>query len=256
MKKLVAVLFLALLAAADPILTEIMYNPRSSEPSWEWVELYNASAAPLNLAGYILDDRGGADLGAANIAGGIIPAGGVAVLYNSAVSGPSFAAAWGAGVIVVGVKSWPTLNNGGDTIGLWSRIGSYLNDRPAFSAAVFSLAYDDSTPWPVDDGAASVYLKSVSLDPTDPANWALSMDGVAGAFQSAALGGNSGADIGSPGFVVGMGGAGAGPAATAGAGGSGEPVPEPGTLALLGAAWAAWAAHRGRRRRHRASKDQ
>jgi len=229
---------------ADPVPTELHYNPSSPEPAWEWIEIHNAGADPLDLAGFVLDDGAGSDLGAANVAGAVVPPGEVAVLYNASLAEASFASAWGAGLRLVAVSSWPSLNNGGDTIGLWPSLGAYAGDRPSNANALFSLTYDDSDPWPADDGAASIALKDAALAFGDGASWVLSVAGVSGGLLSTM------GDVGSPGFVEGRESPleSGGPGATSGAG-AGEPVPEPGTLALLGGAYAVAAVVARRRRR-------
>jgi len=211
---------------ADPVPTELHYNPSSPEPAWEWIEIHNAGADPLDLAGFVLDDGAGSELGAAKLAEA------------------SFASAWGAGLRLVAVSSWPSLNNGGDTIGLWPSLGAYAGDRPSNANALFSLTYDDSDPWPADDGAASIALKDAALAFGDGASWVLSVAGVSGGLLSTM------GDVGSPGFVEGRESPleSGGPGATSGAG-AGEPVPEPGTLALLGGAYAVAAVVARRRRR-------
>ena len=88
-------------------ITEIMYNPASSEDNWEWVEIYNAGPVNLNLAGYVFDDNNGTAHGSANIAAGTLNVGTSAILYNADdVSSVNFEAAWGPGINLIAVTNW------------------------------------------------------------------------------------------------------------------------------------------------------
>jgi hypothetical protein len=44
---------------ADVVITEVMYNPSGPEPKSEWLELWNATSAPLSLDGLTLVDGSG-----------------------------------------------------------------------------------------------------------------------------------------------------------------------------------------------------
>ncbi|MEM9840529.1 MAG: cadherin-like domain-containing protein [Pseudomonadota bacterium] len=191
------------------VFSEIMFNPASSEDDWEWVEISNTGSVNVDLSGYVLDDGNNVRLSTSNIASGTVVAGGPAVLYNADdVTEAEFRAAWSLSddVTLIAVSDWSglALNNGGDTVSLWLDFDSYAaDDASAPASAVTSVTYDDSGDWPSDDGAASIYLTDLSANPNDGANWALSTVGdetPAGTARSAvAEGGNSGADIGSPG---------------------------------------------------------
>lgn len=190
---------------AELIITEIMYNPSSAEDDWEWVEIYNAGMATIDLTGYVIDDINTVAHTSANIAGGSIAARESAVLFNvDDVSESDYTSAWGT-VNLIPVTNWNALalNNSGDTIGLWSSFASYSGDNTTHANTIESVAYDDSGPWPTDDGFASIYLTNLAADNNDGANWALSAVDVATplfeGYQSAAAGGNSGNDVGSPG---------------------------------------------------------
>lgn len=66
------------------VISELLPNPRGLEPAQEWVELYNASAAPVALGGWTLDD--GDDRVGVNVLPDVtLPAGAFAV-----VVGPRF----------------------------------------------------------------------------------------------------------------------------------------------------------------------
>ncbi len=203
----VAVVATSLLLAAGPahaglIFTEVMYNPDSSEPGWEWLEVYNPDASAVNLAGAVFDDTAGTALGASNIASGSVPAHQTAILYNAdLLLGTDFESAWGSPINVIGVTSWPALNQGGDQIGLWTSLANYGSRD--FANAEIDLTYDNfANGWPDDDTFASIYLVGGPLNVGS--NWALSVSGVNSAYTSSASGGNSGLDVGSPGTIQGV----------------------------------------------------
>ncbi|MDX5319940.1 MAG: lamin tail domain-containing protein, partial [Bacteroidota bacterium] len=189
-------------------ITEIMYNPSSAEDNWEYVELYNAGANPVDLSGYVLDDGNTWYLNAPNISSGIIPAKGTVVLFNDDdIDAADFQAAWGNQITLVAVSNWERLglNNSGDDIALWSSFAAYAADTASmnitFTNAVSHVAFDDDgIIWPLDDGAGSIRLKDLNADISVGSNWALSVatDGVS--MMSGNAGGNSGADVGSPGI--------------------------------------------------------
>ncbi|MEO0527751.1 MAG: choice-of-anchor I family protein, partial [Bacteroidota bacterium] len=124
-----------------------------------------------------------------------------AVLYNADdVSETDFIAAWGLGMNLIAVGNWQalSLNNGGDTIGLWESFASYEGDNESQINAIISVAYPN-----IDDGSGSIFL----TDLTDGDSFALSTDGLASpaggpAYISRMMGGNSGSDIGSPGGFI------------------------------------------------------
>ena len=196
------------------LISEIMYNPDSSEPGWEWIEVVNNTGAAINFGAnnYFLDDVAGAALGAANITSGSIPQGGVAVLYDAARSPAQFTGAWGAGLNAIAVSSWPALNNDEDTVGIWDNASDYNTDRSNmnFANATASVPYaDDGVIWPQDDGNGSIYLTDLSADETDGTNWLLSFPGDGISFNASAVNGtviqHNGGDIGSPGTPPGGG---------------------------------------------------
>ncbi len=186
----------------DLVISEIMFNPASAEDDWEWVELFNNGENSVDLTGFVLDDNNGADIGdEPNIAGGVVPGGGTAILYNADdVSAADFEAAWGTGINLVPVTNWSALalNNGGDTVGLWESYADYVDDNTSQNNALISVTYGD-----LDDGNGSIFLTDLG----DQNSFALSTDGAdspagGAAYTSAAQGGNSGADVGSPGGTL------------------------------------------------------
>ncbi len=157
------------------------------------------------MAGFVLDDSSTSAHTEANVNGGLIPAGGTAILYNGdAVSDTDFRAAWGDALNLVAVTGWSrlSLNNSGDSVGLWRNFADYSGDHIIHARAVVSLTFDDGGEWPRTNGSASIYLRDLTLDPQNGAHWALSLEDAdtptGAAYRSAAAGGNSGNDIGSP----------------------------------------------------------
>tara|TARA_A100000171_G_scaffold52985_1_gene75012 strand:+ start:8091 stop:12812 length:4722 start_codon:yes stop_codon:yes gene_type:complete len=192
-------------ASSQLVISEIMYNPNSDEDDWEYLEVYNTGGTAIDLAGYVVDDNNGVAQGAANIAAGTIAAGTSAILYNADdISAADFTAAWGT-VNLIAVTNWSamSLNNSGDTVGIWEDFASYSGDNVTQANVLDNVAFDDSTPWPVDNNAASIYLSDLTADNDDGANWTLSTDGGATplfeGYTSLATNGNSGGDVGSPG---------------------------------------------------------
>ncbi|KIT14752.1 ExeM/NucH family extracellular endonuclease [Jannaschia aquimarina] len=190
------------------VLSEIMYNPGSSEPDWEWVEVTNVSSDAIDLAGYVIDDGNATRVSQANIASGTIAAGASAVLYNGDdLTEADFRAAWNLAddVTLIAVSEWNdlALNNSGDRITVWADFETYTADFETRSQTVIDVTYDDSGDWPTDDGSASIYLTDLSADANDGTNWARSTEGgatPAGTGRaSLAEGGNAGGDVGSPG---------------------------------------------------------
>ncbi|TWT87124.1 hypothetical protein Mal64_26590 [Pseudobythopirellula maris] len=197
----------AAVAQASIVISEVMYDPASPEDNWEWVELYNSGPAAVDLAGSVIDDNNGTAHGSANIAAGLIPVSGFAVLYNADdISASDFTAAWGAGINLVAVTHWSAmgLNNGGDTIGLWGSFADYSGDHAAHANTILSVAYPD-----LASSGPSVAL----TDLADQGSFAVSQSGVDGAYVSTLDAGNVGDDVGSPGV---------GPATAA--------IPEPSSL--------------------------
>ena len=200
-------------AGAPPpslVISEIMYNPASAENDWEWVEVYNPGSSTVDLTGFVIDDINSLPVSAPNIASGSIAAGGTAVLYNADdLSVADFEGGWGTGINLVAVTDWNamSLNNGGDTVSLWESFADHFGDHDTHANALVTVAYDDSGSWPSDNNAGSIYLTNLGSDANQGGNWALSTVGAttpAGgeAYQSAATGGNSGNDIGSPGGTL------------------------------------------------------
>ncbi|NRB65135.1 MAG: ExeM/NucH family extracellular endonuclease, partial [Saprospiraceae bacterium] len=191
------------------LITEVMYNPRSSEDDWEWVEVYNSGILPISVDGYVLDDGNSSYHSTANVGAGIVGPGQTAVLYNADdLDADDFVSAWGARINLIPVTGWSrlSLNNSGDILALWSSFSDYDGDEGARNNAIAIVDFDDSAPWPIDDGSSSIYLTDLTaIDPYDGSNWSLSAVGAAtpaggAAYMSRAEStSNGGEDIGSPG---------------------------------------------------------
>ncbi|MCT7989543.1 DUF4347 domain-containing protein [Laspinema olomoucense] len=194
-----------------PVITEIMYHPRSAEPDWEWVEIYNPTDQTLNLKGFVFA-KANADptLPPANIAEGTIAPGKTGILFNANLLAESFKIAWDTGDIpLIPVSNWSALGNTSDRIGLWPSLSSY---RQGFTTAIDEVAYNTTGLTP--SVGASLYLNPLTYNQEDLTkvndignNWLISAIGtptaptpvVAKAYESTLDRNNSGLDIGSPG---------------------------------------------------------
>ncbi|MCW5755609.1 MAG: lamin tail domain-containing protein [Phycisphaeraceae bacterium] len=189
-------------SAQDIRITEIMYNPASNpDNNWEYVEIFNAGGSSVDLTGWVLDDIGGAPVTAANIPGGVVPAGTTAVLYNSILTLAEVQAAWGTGINFIPVNNWQALNNSGvEQFGLWSSITSHAGRD--FSTAVVQVTYnaDGQDGWPLDDGIASIYMPNPYADGNVGTNWQRSTVGIEGAYASNPAGTGPDVNVGSPGI--------------------------------------------------------
>lgn len=236
-----AVFYGLVMCSASPVLaqleiTEIMFDP-NDEGAWEWVEVRNTSGSAIDLNGYYadrLDDPDISNSASPNIQNSvatntIIPAGGVAVLYDGFLGAANpathndqfFRNAWSlsGSVPLVSVGSFPPLTNTGTSIGFWSSRANYDTDlidpnlgggactNPgaagntcevgSFNNAEFSIDY--RTGFPGGDGMSSIRWDGSGSN-QDGANWLLSQDGVAGAVTSTQVL-TPGTDIGNPGLV-------------------------------------------------------
>ena len=187
------------------IITEITYNPDSDESSpndVEWIEIYNAGNAAVNIGGWFLEDEDGAT--GVIPPGSILDAGEAAVLIPHDQSIAGFQLAWGGRFAVYPLYAWGT----GGMKGL-SNSPSAVNEVLTLGTADGDIEdevnYDDGGDWPGDspDGP-SIQLLAGSLSAianNDGRNWVRSVDGVDGAYTNTVGADFNGVDIGSPGFV-------------------------------------------------------
>ncbi|TWT89867.1 hypothetical protein Mal64_02490 [Pseudobythopirellula maris] len=257
-------ILLATTAHAQLIVTEIMADPgtntSSSDPAWEWIELWNNTdnAIDFSATPYVIDDDDAdadndfnsstyAQLSQPNLNVGVIPAGGIAVLYNQFELDDTydgdyqFEDAWGtqnsqgqpityipftindnpsAGSGPVDYNFlFPGLSNSDDQVGLWSSYSAYSSETPLNGPG--SLADDFTT----NNTVSGVYYgdppttRSVQWrgvgDFKDFNNWVRSEPDVAGAVVTNVIaeegeGVLNGTDFGSPGITHGTGAAPAG----------------------------------------------
>ncbi|MEM7312219.1 MAG: lamin tail domain-containing protein, partial [Planctomycetota bacterium] len=207
-------------ATAQLRITEVMFDSESAEPRWEWFEVQNTGATAIDLNGGYARDMSGDDLVAPNIdntltANTVIPAGGIGVIFNSGSNDHTiFRQAWGLGpnVPLIGIPSgWSSLNNSGDSFGIWANTTAYTADLGdgdmdgdlevvQFNNALTSIDYNG---FPDGGAGVSTYWKGTG-DITDAAEWATSMTGVDGAYQSSLVTTmnniNSTDDAGNPGI--------------------------------------------------------
>ena len=157
-------------AQGDVVITELMYNPDGPtlgpDSLYEWVEICNLTAAPVQLGGMILSDRGnGLVLNAYELAPGarvVIPA-----------HVETFVRAYGDDIPVASWTSeWPGLSNSSDMITLSDRYGMVLD----------MVTYTDQ--WGITegrsrsaaDGTGSSLEKIEVRGPNEAFNWAASED--------------------------------------------------------------------------------
>jgi hypothetical protein len=207
-------------AAAGLVISEVMYDPASSEPVWEWVEIFNNTGTTIDfgVTGFVFDDDDEASLTAANIISGSIAHGATGVLYNAAASGntlENMQAAWGESVNFIPVTTWTSMGNDGDTIAVWSSLAAYqsetqstMSPRRTTNNAAAVVAYDDNTTagWPNNNGAGSIFMANLTSNPAIPSNWTLSNSTNSSTPQQvlSEVVDHPGGDVGSPGFVPGF----------------------------------------------------
>ena len=161
----------------DVLVTEIMCNPAAvDDAAGEWIELYNATSAPINLSGWMLEDRD---------------------LTDSVEISPDAPLMLGAGQYLVLGASTSTATNGGAPVawgyGTGFELANGTDEVVLFAPSgveVFGLEYTDSFPNPA--GVSTQYPGFSFPAIQNPANWCSSSSGSYG------LG-----DIGTPGAANG-----------------------------------------------------
>ncbi|GGG91284.1 hypothetical protein GCM10011416_04860 [Polaribacter pacificus] len=146
---------------AKIVISEIMYNPpESGGDENEYIELYNAGTATVDLTGYSFSKGVTHTFTTGSIAAG--------AYFVIAVKVASFEAAFGAGTADASLVGSQSLSNGGEEIELVddvNRIVDYVH-------------YDNSSPWPtgVNGDGPSMELRDITSDNNVGANWSASND--------------------------------------------------------------------------------
>jgi hypothetical protein len=212
--------------------TEILSDTVSAgDDAWEWIEVRNTGATPIDLNGYIIDRLGDAIPGTINpsinsalTANTMIPAGGVAVLYDADVSISAadfndalFRQAWALAptVPLIGVSGGfggGLTNTGGAAIGIWQNSDAYALDVADDGMGVFRVTQFNNSAVSVDFRTASGFPASesgISLawngsgSFQDGANWASTATGTTSVLVTVPGSTNSPEDIANPGIVPG-----------------------------------------------------
>lgn len=207
-------------ASPGLVISEVMYDPASAEPAWEWVEVVNNSGASINFSNtpYVFDDDDDGSLPAANIASGSLAPGEVGVLFNASGTGntiENMKAAWGDGINFIPVTAWTDLTNTGDTIAIWSSLAAYQSETQSMTTprrttthAAAVVAYDDdgAVGWPNNNDAGSIFLANLTANPAAGSSWLRASDTNSAAPQPvlSEVVDHPGGDVGSPGYVPGV----------------------------------------------------
>lgn len=189
-------------AAAEIIISEIMYNPGgvdvdpNANPPFnrEWIELYNTGTAAVNLAGWQIGDSQD-DVWASPFPQRTVLNPGQALVVTGDAA--SFDSMWGTGINRIEVTNFPALANNpapnNETVAIRNGLGIIVDE----------VNYDDAFGWPRADGSQgqSIFALPSGLSTTANdlgTNWKPSMFGVYGARY---IGGAS-ENHASPGFVA------------------------------------------------------
>ncbi len=182
------------------VISEIMYNPNSSEAAAndvEWVEVFNTSDVAVDLNGWSLSDEDGSTGLISGVS--VVASGEAAVLIPDAQSVADFQAAWGSGYPIFRLSNWSSMGLENDPSGT----NEVLALRNIEGIVEDIVNFDDEGDWPVDspDGASIyVLLGHLTLDGNNDGNhWARSVVGVDDAVANTVTVDFDGSDVGSPG---------------------------------------------------------
>lgn len=143
----------------DLIITEIMADPTPEVglPDTEYLEIFNTTDEAISLVGVELIDEGGRTM----LVSGEIESGEYAILTSTSGTNDF------TGINVIGVTSFPSLNNSGETISL------YAGESQIFSTSYNSNWYKDGDK---EDGGWSFEMIDVGNPCGEIKNWTASVD--------------------------------------------------------------------------------
>lgn len=135
-------------AVGSIIITEIMQNPsQAGDPAGEYFEVYNTTAAAIDMAGWIISDAGSDSHAISSSL--VVPAGGYVVIGNAATTAPALDYSYGTDI---------NLANGDDEIIL------------TCSGTIIDEVYYDGGPNFPDPSGAAMELSTTALDGTSNDN--------------------------------------------------------------------------------------
>lgn len=198
------------LHAQSIVITEIMYNPDSSEANTQtqYIEIANVTAAPIDLDGWTIDDE---DADGPNTLPSVsVPAFGIAVIVGS--SAVDFTTAWAASIdpsaVIISLLDQTPSQVMFNMANSPSGASEIIQLRNAMATLIDEVNYDDSGDWPSDSPDGPSIFLSISeadlqsmgdTDNDNGMNWASSVNGMNGAINNAVAGVWGGVDSGSPG---------------------------------------------------------
>ncbi|MEM9416379.1 MAG: lamin tail domain-containing protein [Planctomycetota bacterium] len=205
-------------ASAQVVISEIMYNPDSSEGGigadaepnqTEWLEIYNAGDEAVAIGGWYLQDEDGQTAGLPESA--TIAPGEAIVLIPGTQTADDFRAAWetddAKGFQVFALAGWAVGDNPLSNLANGpSDTNEILTLRNAEGETIDEVNYDDENGWPTDspDGA-SIVLRPDMLDVEsndEGSAWLRASANQHGARTNTQTDDYNGEDTGSPGVVA------------------------------------------------------
>ncbi len=177
MKKLLSTCVLGLLLAVSAqaqgglVITEISYNPpESGADSLEFIEIYNSSAAAIDLQGYYIS-FGGVTIRDSFASSFVLPAGGIVV---TAVNDTAVFQQFGMSSVPRQWRSGGALSNTSTAIRLFDNTGTLID----------SVAYFNSWVTGTNGAGASMILCDVNSDNSLSASWSISRRNTGNAIGS------------------------------------------------------------------------